>query len=173
VFSAASGAIAVEIAEIVVISSSASVEDHENVEGYLAHKYNLTSNLPVTHPYKTVAPTSPSGNSRITLSTSPNLTTVRTNNFTATRNNTYLVSTATVAITATLSSNTTWFVGDVVNFVDTIGTLGNNTTGFGIRNLTVNTDIGQNISGLTTIVLNTACQNLRLIYTGSGRFDVI
>jgi hypothetical protein len=173
IFSTFSGASSVEIAEIVVINRFASVEDHESVEGYLAHKYDLTIALPLAHPYKTVAPASPSGNSRVTVSTSPNLTTVKTSNFTATRNNIYLVSTATVAITATLSSNITWFVGDVVTFVDTSGTLGSNTTGFGIRNLTVNADVGQNIGGLATLVLNTACQNLKLIYSGSGRFDII
>jgi hypothetical protein len=29
----------------------------EKAEGYLAHKWGLTSNLPVSHPYKNTAPT--------------------------------------------------------------------------------------------------------------------
>ena len=29
----------------------------EQAEGYLAHKWGLTSNLPVSHPYKNTAPT--------------------------------------------------------------------------------------------------------------------
>lgn len=33
------------------------ITDVEKAEGYLAHKWGLTSNLPVSHPYKSVAPT--------------------------------------------------------------------------------------------------------------------
>ena len=29
----------------------------EKAEGYLAHKWGMTSNLPVSHPYKNTAPT--------------------------------------------------------------------------------------------------------------------
>ena len=29
----------------------------EQAEGYIAHKWGLTSNLPVSHPYKNTAPT--------------------------------------------------------------------------------------------------------------------
>ena len=29
----------------------------EQAEGYIAHKWGLTANLPVSHPYKSVAPT--------------------------------------------------------------------------------------------------------------------
>lgn len=44
------------IAEIVLCASSLSDSDAQKAEGYLAHKYGLTSNLPVSHPYKTTAP---------------------------------------------------------------------------------------------------------------------
>ena len=33
------------------------ISDAEKAEGYLAHKWGLTANLPVTHPYKSSAPT--------------------------------------------------------------------------------------------------------------------
>ena len=32
------------------------VSTFEKAEGYLAHKWGLTSNLPVSHPYKSSAP---------------------------------------------------------------------------------------------------------------------
>jgi hypothetical protein len=32
------------------------ITDFEKAEGYLAHKWGLTSSLPVSHPYKSVAP---------------------------------------------------------------------------------------------------------------------
>ena len=40
-----------------VVSDDFSSGNRENLEGYLAHKYGLTANLPVSHPYKTAAPT--------------------------------------------------------------------------------------------------------------------
>jgi hypothetical protein len=45
------------MAEIVVIASSVSDTDRQKLEGYLAHKWGLTANLPAGHPYKTKAPT--------------------------------------------------------------------------------------------------------------------
>jgi hypothetical protein len=33
------------------------ISDVEKAEGYLAHKWGLTGNLPVSHPYKNTAPT--------------------------------------------------------------------------------------------------------------------
>ncbi|QTP86363.1 hypothetical protein SSRP02_p007 [Synechococcus phage S-SRP02] len=44
-------------AELVVTSSLLSVGIHQRIEGYLAHKWGLTANLPSNHPYKTVGPT--------------------------------------------------------------------------------------------------------------------
>ena len=32
------------------------ISDVEKAEGYLAHKWGLTANLPVSHPYKSSAP---------------------------------------------------------------------------------------------------------------------
>lgn len=43
-------------AEILVYTDSLSLSDTEKVEGYLAHKWGLTGNLPGGHPYKSVAP---------------------------------------------------------------------------------------------------------------------
>jgi len=45
-----------DIAEIVMYDTALAQSDRETVEGYLAHKWGLTASLPVSHPYKTVAP---------------------------------------------------------------------------------------------------------------------
>jgi hypothetical protein len=45
------------IAEIVVLQSAPSTDTRQRIEGYLAHKWGLTANLPAGHPYKTVGPT--------------------------------------------------------------------------------------------------------------------
>lgn len=44
------------IAEVVLTTAILSTEDRQNIEGYLAHKWGLTSGLPAEHPFKTVAP---------------------------------------------------------------------------------------------------------------------
>ena len=43
--------------EAVVVDSSLSLADRQRVEGYLAHKWGLTADLPSNHPYKSSAPT--------------------------------------------------------------------------------------------------------------------
>jgi len=45
------------IAEIIYVDSTVSLDTQQRIEGYLAHKWGLTANLPVGHPYKTVGPT--------------------------------------------------------------------------------------------------------------------
>jgi uncharacterized repeat protein (TIGR02543 family) len=45
------------IAEVIVFPNALSTSERQKLEGYLAHKWGLTSNLPVGHPYKTFAPT--------------------------------------------------------------------------------------------------------------------
>jgi hypothetical protein len=47
------------IAEIVLFTTALSSSDTQRLEGYLAHKWGLTANLPSSplHPYKTTAPT--------------------------------------------------------------------------------------------------------------------
>jgi hypothetical protein len=45
------------VAEFIVLTSVASTEIRQKLEGYLAHKWGLTANLPNDHPYKTVGPT--------------------------------------------------------------------------------------------------------------------
>ena len=52
-----------EIAEIIIINSDLSTIDREKVEGYLAHKWGLTSSLPSSHTYKSTAPTQTVSNS--------------------------------------------------------------------------------------------------------------
>jgi hypothetical protein len=52
-----SGNMTGNIAEIVLVESAASTDTRQRIEGYLAHKWGLTANLPNDHPYKTAAPT--------------------------------------------------------------------------------------------------------------------
>ena len=42
--------------EFVALSANASTEDREKLEGYLAHKWGLSEDLPSDHPYKNEAP---------------------------------------------------------------------------------------------------------------------
>lgn len=46
-----------QAAEVLVLSSAASTDTRQRIEGYLAHKWELTAGLPGGHPYKTTAPT--------------------------------------------------------------------------------------------------------------------
>ena len=50
-------AVNISIAELVFYNTALSDSDREKIEGYLAWKYNLTSNLPIGHPYKNNPPT--------------------------------------------------------------------------------------------------------------------
>ena len=43
--------------EFILLSSYPSEQTRQKLEGYLAHKWGLTANLPSDHPYKTVGPT--------------------------------------------------------------------------------------------------------------------
>ena len=45
-----------KICEVLVLGTTVSTEDRQKVEGYLAHKWGLTANLPADHPYKSAAP---------------------------------------------------------------------------------------------------------------------
>ena len=47
---------AIKFAEIIVSSTLLSADNRQKVEGYLAHKWGLTANLPADHPYKTALP---------------------------------------------------------------------------------------------------------------------
>lgn len=44
------------ISECIAMQRNATTGEREKVEGYLAHKWDLTADLPASHPYKTVAP---------------------------------------------------------------------------------------------------------------------
>lgn len=50
-------AVNINIAELVFYDTALSDSDREKIEGYLAWKYALTSNLPIGHPYKNLPPT--------------------------------------------------------------------------------------------------------------------
>jgi len=45
------------IAEVIISTEDWSTSQRQKIEGYLAHKWGLTANLPSDHPYKTVGPT--------------------------------------------------------------------------------------------------------------------
>jgi hypothetical protein len=45
------------LSEFIISTAIWSLSDRQKVEGYLAHKWGLTANLPAGHPYKTVGPT--------------------------------------------------------------------------------------------------------------------
>lgn len=45
-----------DLAEMVFITGSVDEADRERMEGYLAHKWDLSGNLPLDHPYKDQAP---------------------------------------------------------------------------------------------------------------------
>ena len=45
-----------ELGEELIVNNALSTTDREKIEGYLAHKWGLTANLPVSHPYKSTAP---------------------------------------------------------------------------------------------------------------------
>lgn len=55
--SAPSGVLNGYIAELILVSDSLALADRQKLEGYLAHKWGLTSVIPEEHPYKVVAPT--------------------------------------------------------------------------------------------------------------------
>ena len=46
-----------KIAEIIILPTAPSTYERNRIEGYLAHKWGLTANLPNDHPYKLVGPT--------------------------------------------------------------------------------------------------------------------
>jgi hypothetical protein len=46
----------ISVAEIVVLYSTITTTDRQKLEGYLAHKWGLTANLPSDHPYKVNPP---------------------------------------------------------------------------------------------------------------------
>ena len=48
---------AIKFAEVIVSSTLLSTNNRQRIEGYLAHKWGLTANLPSDHPYKLVGPT--------------------------------------------------------------------------------------------------------------------
>lgn len=45
------------VAEIILMTSLPTIDQRQRIEGYLAHKWALTANLDMGHPYKTQAPT--------------------------------------------------------------------------------------------------------------------
>ena len=46
-----------DIGELLVLPYIATVDSVQRVEGYLAHKWGLTANLPSDHPYRWMPPT--------------------------------------------------------------------------------------------------------------------
>lgn len=56
-FTGSSNFAPIRIGEIVILQSTPTLDIRQKMEGYLAHKWGLTANLPSGHPYKSVAPT--------------------------------------------------------------------------------------------------------------------
>jgi hypothetical protein len=48
-----------DVAEVIVCDAALSTGDRQKLEGYLAHKWGLTGNLPAGHPYLSAPPTNP------------------------------------------------------------------------------------------------------------------
>ena len=46
-----------EIAEVIAYAGQLTEAERQKIEGYIAHRYGLSSNLPSTHPYRNFAPT--------------------------------------------------------------------------------------------------------------------
>ena len=46
-----------DLYELIIINDTVSTDTRQKTEGYLAHKWGLTSSLPNDHPYKSTAPT--------------------------------------------------------------------------------------------------------------------
>ena len=46
-----------DICEVLILNTHPTATNRQRIEGYLAHKWGLTANLPSDHPYKTVGPT--------------------------------------------------------------------------------------------------------------------
>lgn len=44
------------VSELIFTNSQLTLSDVQKIEGYLAHKWGLTANLPANHPYKTAVP---------------------------------------------------------------------------------------------------------------------
>ena len=56
------------ISELIVYNTALSTSQRQTIEGYLAWKWNMTSSLPISHPYYSIAPSwTPSGNLSGTL----------------------------------------------------------------------------------------------------------
>jgi len=55
-YDSALGRATMHMAEFVIAASDLTTTNRQKLEGYLAHKWDLTSSLPVDHPYKTTAP---------------------------------------------------------------------------------------------------------------------
>jgi uncharacterized repeat protein (TIGR02543 family) len=47
------------VAEVILLDTTANQEQRQTIEGYLAHKWGLTENLPAEHPYQAQAPQAP------------------------------------------------------------------------------------------------------------------
>jgi hypothetical protein len=47
---------AISVKEIIVLYSAVTDTNRQLIEGYLAHKWGLSANLPSDHPYKNAAP---------------------------------------------------------------------------------------------------------------------
>lgn len=158
-----------EIAELIVFNKNLPTTDVEKIQGYLAHKYGLGSNLPTNHPYKTASALSITPRAVITVG--EQLEAVKTANFTAEPNKIYRVNSTGGAITAQIADSSNWVVGDKVWFVDEGGSSA--ATGFGANALTIAANSGQTIVGNPNLVVNTGLRTVVLQFSDNGRFNLL
>jgi hypothetical protein len=89
------------VGEIIGLSSISSTSDRQKIEGYLAHKWGLTNNLPGAHSYKTIPPLSQTTWSSVQSFTTPTNVTAPILGSLATAN----VSTTSADLEASLTDN--------------------------------------------------------------------
>jgi hypothetical protein len=152
-----------KLCEVIVVYSS-DTTTRQLVEGYLAHKWGLTSNLPNDHPYKTAAPTIGSAGTLTTdwstINSPIKTTPIKTSNYTASICDRIPCDTAggSFSITLPVSSST-------ILIFDSIATTSSN--GFGANALTILPNSGDTIMGGSSLVLNVGGTSIQLEKIGT------
>lgn len=159
------GAYSGKLHEIIICNNTTlSGGNQERVEGYLAHKWGLTTSLPSDHPYKSVAPTTGSAGTLTTdwsTVNSPIKTTpVKTSNYNALICDRVPCDTSggAFSITLPISSST-------ILIFDSIATTSSN--GFATNSLTILPNSGDTIMGSSSLILNVGGTSIQLEKIGT------
>ncbi|QIW88496.1 hypothetical protein [Pseudanabaena phage PA-SR01] len=152
-----------DIAEIIVVYGTMLLGDIQKIEGYLAYKWGLQSNLPSDHPYKTVQPTTGDSGSLTTAwktVNSPIVTTsIKTANYNAFAYERIPCNTSESSFSITLPSTGSILIYDAI-----ATTLSN---GFGVNSLTILPNSGDTIMGSSSLVLSTGGTSIELEKIGT------